>query len=199
MRKRSSKKEAKDVIEEYTNRVREEIKKKEDKVGDNEYNYVEKRVVGCDERERWSDYRTEAINKTDIKNIIKLSTIGCEYAELEDVKSSRAILLTISMKNEKSKDKLGYIVGGEIVELEIKAKAQESIRNIICGFLLKNERGQTLLGDNTLNDMRSGLNRDTVSGNVIKTSFCSLCHYFPKVSITLISVLHVGRKNHTKS
>ena len=103
----------KDVIEEYTNRVREEIKKKEDKVGDNEYNYVEKRVVGCDERERWSDYRTEAINKTDIKNIIKLSTIGCEYAELEDVKSSRAILLTISMKNEKSKDKLGYIVGGD--------------------------------------------------------------------------------------
>ena len=48
------------------------------------------RVVGCDE-ERWSDYRTEAINKTDIKNIIRMSTIGCEYAELEDVKSSRAI------------------------------------------------------------------------------------------------------------
>ena len=89
-------------------------------------------------------------------------------------------MLTISMKNEKSKDKLGYIVGGEIVELEIKAKAQESIRNIICGFLLKNERGQTLLGDNTLNDMRSGLNRDTVSGNVIKAKFLFTLPLLPK-------------------
>ena len=43
------------------------------------------------------------------------------------------------------------INGGELVRLTIEALAYTELRDPIIGFILKDNKGQTLLGDNTYN------------------------------------------------
>lgn len=43
----------------------------------------------------------------------------------------------------------GWVVGGEIVALVIRAKALENLASPILGFVVKNRMGQSLFGDNT--------------------------------------------------
>ena len=62
-----------------------------------------------------------------------------------------ASIIDTSIKNLRNKRKTEIIGGGEIVCLEIKAKTKKKIFNPILGFIIKDRRGQTILGDNTLN------------------------------------------------
>ena len=48
---------------------------------------------------------------------------------------------------------IGIVSKGEIVEVCIRALSKVELRNAIIGFIIKNDKGQTLLGDNTLNAM----------------------------------------------
>lgn len=48
------------------------------------------------------------------------------------------------------------INGGEVVQLHISLKANEVVASPIIGFLVKNNRGVEIFGENTLNDLKSG-------------------------------------------
>ena len=58
-----------------------------------------------------------------MKNKIKINTINDRNEEWENIKSEKAEIINIGIKNEESKESLNYILGGEVVELSIKVSA----------------------------------------------------------------------------
>ena len=61
--------------------------------------------------------------------------------------------------------------GGEIVEIKIKVKGIRKTKGLIIGFMVKNERGQTMFGDNTYNRIESVDNIVIEEGEEIEAKF----------------------------
>ena len=68
--------------------------------------------------------------------------------------NKKAIIDSVTIENVNDANKykcVRSIKGGEIVKLSITGKIMSEIDNIIMGFILKNDKGLTLLGDNSYN------------------------------------------------
>ena len=66
---------------------------------------------------------------------------------------------------------LNVIIGGELVKLTIELTAKKDIKGLIVGFVLKNDKGLVVLGDNTFNKIESKEEESITSGEILSVDF----------------------------
>jgi lipopolysaccharide transport system ATP-binding protein len=103
----------------------------------------------------WIDYRSELINSSQQANLLKITQFKDELLTRESFGNGKASIIDAKLIEASANQPLMCARGGERVILQIDAKANQYIENPIVGFLLKNAKGMTLLGDNTLNSLQS--------------------------------------------
>jgi lipopolysaccharide transport system ATP-binding protein len=93
----------------------------------------------------FKDQRTDFINNSNLRNDIKVSQFNVMANSFGkgDAKIESVFIL------DSSGTPLSWVVGGELVTLEIKIAVLESIRSPIVGFYVSDRLGQPLFGDNT--------------------------------------------------
>ena len=75
-----------------------------------------------------------------------------EATSYKEATGKKAIINSVNIENiDDPKKEIRTILGGEIVKLSIEGHIVNRIDNVIMGFILKNDKGLTLLGDNTYN------------------------------------------------
>jgi lipopolysaccharide transport system ATP-binding protein len=92
-----------------------------------------------------SDQRRELMNASTLRNDLKLFRFDITA---ESAGSGLARIIDVRMESDEGKP-YGWIVGGELVTLVVRAKALAQMASPILGFLVKDRLGQSLLGDNT--------------------------------------------------
>lgn len=99
----------------------------------------------------WIDYRKDIINSSGAPNLLEISQFSECLLSAESFGNGKATISSAELIDFATKKPLFTGRGGERTILRIKALALETISKPIIGFLLKNDKGLTLLGDNTLN------------------------------------------------
>ena len=118
------------------------------------------------------DYRAKAINNSNIANIINICRLGKNIDKLESYGSGEAEIKEVEITNLETLSKTSSIMGGEIVRLEITLEVKHLIHNLIAGFILKNNRGLVLLGDNSENSLTiKKKNLKLEKGQLMKAEF----------------------------
>ena len=107
----------------------------------------------------WIDYRSALINSSEQANLLNITQFKEELLTRESFGNGKATIIDAKLVEACAKQPLMCAHGGERVILQIDAKANEHIEKPIVGFLLKNAKGMTLLGDNTLNSYQSLLGK----------------------------------------
>lgn len=112
--------------------------------------------VSCKEsattrEEDWIDYRTSILNNGPNANLLKVTQFEECLLTAESFGTGRASLVNVTLLESSTKRLILVGRGGERVILRVRAVAKATLENPIVGFLLKNDKGLTLLGDNTLN------------------------------------------------
>ena len=107
------------------------------------------------EPKNWLDYRVEAINTSSAANLLTISQFSDCLLSAESFGNGKATIQHVELLESTTERPLLVGRGGEKVTLKIQAVAKDRIVNPIVGFLLKNEKGLTLLGDNSLNSLSS--------------------------------------------
>jgi len=97
--------------------------------------------------DKWSDYRSELVNS----NLLTICRFEESVLTSESFGTGKAEIVNVCLLNDSTKLPLIVALGGEIITLRIEACAKSYIEKPIAGFILKNDKGLTLLGDNTLN------------------------------------------------
>ena len=153
----------KKIMEEYTKGLQQEMAinttKIEDKIN-NENNNKDRidTYWTSGEREtyklKWQDYRTNYINKTELANTITIKRTDQKDLQREDYEGNQARIQAVTLTNIETDQGVNMITGGELVNLEIIITTHDNIMNPIVGFLLKNNKGVTLLGENSFNKLR---------------------------------------------
>jgi lipopolysaccharide transport system ATP-binding protein len=110
-----------------------------------------------DQRLRWSDFRQKAIDLGPNRNDIEVHHFSDELVQSESFGGNSAKIVSVSLMDYAVGRSIGLAHGGEVVRLDIEARLEVDVENIIIGFILKNDKGLALLGDNSLN--RVGVER----------------------------------------
>lgn len=149
----------KEVIEEYTKDLQksnttkytENKESKEKAEKDLNINKETKDMESID-KSRWSDYRTQLINSSNYSNTIYIDKFDGELIQSEALGGESAKITSVSIEIlDGDNESNSQIKGGEVVRLKISFLAKETITRPITGFILKNDKGLVLLGDNTAN------------------------------------------------
>jgi len=167
------------VMEEYTRMIQRDITDQYDDELTNEIdgneetkNIVEENFSITEYTAKWTDYRTKIINESEAASIIEIENIEDTVTNEESYGGDSSKITKIRVKEINQKgEKIETIKGGELVELQIQCKAGENIKSFICGFILKNDRGITILGDNTFNKIEDRRSVKVRKGEVITTKF----------------------------
>jgi lipopolysaccharide transport system ATP-binding protein len=101
--------------------------------------------------EDWVDYRADLINSSQSPNLFQITQFNKNLEVAESFGDGRAIIRNVTLIDRNNRKLIHSGLGGERVTLKIEALALSRMQNPIIGFLLKNDKGLTLLGDNTLN------------------------------------------------
>jgi lipopolysaccharide transport system ATP-binding protein len=99
----------------------------------------------------WIDYRAELINSSRSANLFTITQFDKALLATESFGNGKAIIQNVTLIDSTTERPICTGLGGEKVILRIEALSLGRIQNPIIGFLLKNDKGLTLLGDNTLN------------------------------------------------
>jgi len=91
------------------------------------------------------DQRLQYLNRTNLRNDLKIFQFEEDQSEFG---KGGAKITDVALNDENGK-KCSWVVGGELVKLNIKAIAFLKIDNAIVGFSLRDRLGQILFGDNT--------------------------------------------------
>jgi lipopolysaccharide transport system ATP-binding protein len=118
------------------------------------------------EESRWKDYRAERINNSNIANFLTITQFEEALLTAESFGSKKASIQSVTLRDASSHLPLLVGLGGEAVILRIEGKAQEEILNPVVGFLLKNDNGLILFGDNTINSFSKEI-MPSVSANQV--------------------------------
>lgn len=111
----------------------------------------------------WRDYRQDIINSSSTPSTVRVIRLGDAFSFSESFGSGKATIISVLLVDQATKEPLLLGKGGERIVLQINAVANEKIDRPIIGFLLKNDKGLTLLGDNTLNSRTQLLGKATSS------------------------------------
>ena len=89
-------------------------------------------------------------------------------------------------------------MGGEIVRLEITLEVKHLIHNLIAGFILKNNRGLVLLGDNSENSLTiKKKNLKLEKGQLMKAEFIFTIPMLPQGEYSICAGIADGTvENH---
>ena len=121
---------------------------------------------------KWRDYRTEIINGSEYKNKIELLIYDEKDIQAETYGGEDATVIRTRLKNLGNEGKdLNVIIGGELVKLTIELTAKKDIKGLIVGFVLKNDKGLVVLGDNTFNKIESKEEESITSGEILSVDF----------------------------
>lgn len=93
----------------------------------------------------FQDFRQTLINHSTIRNDIEVFKFN---ADSDKFGTKHAAIINVRLFS-KMGTPLSWTLGGEIVELRIKAQAIKEIANPIIGFIVKDKYGRNLFGDNT--------------------------------------------------
>ena len=130
------------VMEKYTRMIQESIEynndeklsKKEDKPRERGELKMEK-YSKADYISKWTDYRTEVINKSEAASEIKIVNIQDIGTNEESYGGETSKIINVRVNNLGSLDKeIDTVKGGELVELQIKCKAEEDIKSLYAGL-----------------------------------------------------------------
>ena len=92
-------------------------------------------------------------------------------------KEAKVIMAEINNLEEHTLNNM--INGGELVRLTIEALAYTELRDPIIGFILKDNKGQTLLGDNTYNGYSENSTR------IVKAALCTVLEFDPTTALLI--------------
>tara|TARA_B100000674_G_scaffold499469_1_gene546268 strand:- start:18643 stop:20046 length:1404 start_codon:yes stop_codon:yes gene_type:complete len=187
----------KDVIEKYT----KDLRNSEEEA--NKGRYANKSGIGKRRQkdrvlvDKKCNYELEWFKNhmTTKREEYKLSESAKFDKELDNVESfggkqAKIVETKLSSLNDKNEE-LRAIDGGELVKLVIRVRAKDQINNIILGFLLKNDKGLILLGDNTGNPI--GSNKYNVDrDNIITAEFIFTMPLLPKGEYSVTSSVAEG-------
>jgi lipopolysaccharide transport system ATP-binding protein len=123
------------------------------------------------ERSKWTDYRQEIINQSDKANQLIISHFEDSILRSESFGTGKAQITDVALCEADGGKPVQIALGGEIVVIRIKAVAHELIEKPVAGFILKNDKGLTLLGDNTLNAMPPIFTEPITAGETLTASF----------------------------
>jgi lipopolysaccharide transport system ATP-binding protein len=105
--------------------------------------------------ELWRDYRTDRINRSHLAKLLESTQFEEALQRSESFGNGGAILVNVVLSEASTGLPLRVGLGGECVILRIEGQAHRDIAQPIIGFILKNDKGLVLLGDNTNNVMDS--------------------------------------------
>ncbi len=97
------------------------------------------------EEEFFRDSRQDFINASNLRNDIEIMKFDPNAEHFGD---GGAEIVSVTLQNEKG-EPLAWCVGGEIVRLEIKCRANRDIFCPIVGYYVRDHLGQELFGENT--------------------------------------------------
>ena len=170
--------ETKEVMERYTKGLHTQSSKhgkindkKEDLINDG----LKRELLHINREEnyesKWTDYRINLINRIETTKSLVISKFKAEEEQKESYGGNMAIIENVEIKNIKEDDKITQIKGGEIVKLQITCLALIDIKSFGSGFLLKNDKGLVLLGDNTYNKFETNEPIALKKGQRVSTEF----------------------------
>ena len=179
------------VIEEYTKNIQtEENLNSEMETGENKAE-LQGNNSYANEEWKWKDYRNEAINKSNMRNNICIEHFDKEIANKESYGNKEGEIINVRIKTNGEEREV--ITGGEIVYLSIDILAHKDIDDLIIGFILKNEMGLTLLGDNTVNCMNSKRIQTIKAFEKVRTRFVFTLPLLPKGMYTICAAAAKGK------
>ena len=124
-----------------------------------------------DYKNKWVDYRIEAIRRVKGKGIENISSIKSYIKHTESFGGDRAEIKEVDLYSLSENRGGGEISGGSIVKLTIITEILSRVSSPIVGFILKNNKGLELIGDNTWNiEIEEGVEYLT-KGDKLKTEF----------------------------
>jgi lipopolysaccharide transport system ATP-binding protein len=91
------------------------------------------------------DQRLEFINASNLRNDLRVFAFDPQAASFGERGAS---IINVLFLDEQERP-LSWIVGGEMVTLQIRVEAREALDSPIVGFQVKDRLGQTLFGDNS--------------------------------------------------
>jgi lipopolysaccharide transport system ATP-binding protein len=103
------------------------------------------------ERGDWLDFRKDRINNSNLANYLVVTQFEESLLKSETFGTGEAEISSTLLIDSSTNRPMTVALGGERVTLRIVGLAHREIKAPIIGFILKNDKGLTLLGDNTLN------------------------------------------------
>lgn len=95
--------------------------------------------------EQRADQRQELVNSSTLRNDLEIFRFDPDVAVAG---TGHARIVDVRLENDAGVP-YGWVVGGELVTIVIRAKTQEKMTSPILGFVVKNWLAQSLFGDNT--------------------------------------------------
>jgi lipopolysaccharide transport system ATP-binding protein len=114
----------------------------------------------------WKDQRAALVNQSTLRNDLRIFEFDAEGAAFG---RGDALIRDVRLVDAEGEG-LSWVVGGEPVTLRILAEAVRPVAMPIVGFYLKDQRGQTLFGDNTFLKYRDSDLRFE-AGELFRTEF----------------------------
>jgi len=102
----------------------------------------------------WLDFRKDRINNSNLANYLDVTQFDQSLLKSETFGTGEAEITNTLLIDSSTNRPMSVALGGERVTLRIVGQAHREIKAPIVGFILKNDRGLTLLGDNTLNSYK---------------------------------------------
>jgi lipopolysaccharide transport system ATP-binding protein len=97
----------------------------------------------------WRDYRQDYLKQHGQAPLLEITPFDQALLTSGSFGTGEAEITAVILREGRSGRPLLNAMGGERVELEIQAMAHADIQMPIIGFILKDERGLAILGDNT--------------------------------------------------
>lgn len=131
----------------------------------------------------WVDYRSEFINTTKGANLLYITQFNASILDSDGFGNGDAEIRNVTLLQTSTGKPLHVGMGGERVVLRIEGIANRPIDLPIIGFVLKDGKGQVLLGDNTANQLEqlaSGKHQPIQAGETFQADFEYTMPLLPK-------------------
>ena len=195
----------KDVMEEYTKGLQKEMSQSasQSTIDENrrkksiiKENFVSEELSIY--KHRWQDYRTQLVNNTKNKNELVVKRFDGEELTTESFGGNLAQIIDVKLTNAETQDESNVIRGGEVVILKVAVRTKAVIVNPIVGFIMKNDKGLTLLGDNTYNQFEANKIENIDENIDIETQFIFTMPMLPKGEYSIsVSIADGDQKQHS--
>ena len=131
----------------------------------------------------WIDYRSRYINTTEGANLLFISKFDESILDSDAFGNGDAEITNVILLQAATGRPLHVGIGGERVILRIEGIANQKVDRPIIGFVLKDGKGQVLLGDNTANSLEclTGENIQPIqAGDIYQADFEFTMPLLPK-------------------